>query len=315
MSKLYTTYQILRLDGDTLSVDGSGIGIFEEGDQVSLSSLLKSHDGRRLEAQISLRKWSGKCKFISECKRMAEGVTDLEVLSDFTNQALEGQLPNQEFSGLLVAPDFTEGDGSGPESVGLLDTAGSGLLPNMEGQQSKTIKKRIPGEQGEHEATKAQQPTIHQLSPKDTMNAIGVLTAEGVFLAALVASCLRGALPIGMKIIVKHPIYPYHRLRRSNLKTYLRWTCEQFAVDGAISCEQRRKCSERVLITLVRAIGIQRCVKSVVLSGGKSKNRFGGAGRVVVAEDEEAEGVGPRSDSCLRFVEGPMASSHGWKLP
>ena len=60
----------------------------------------------------------------------------LEVLSDFTNQALEGQLPNQEFSGLLVAPDFTERDGSGPEPVRLLDTTGRwrGLAGSLGGE-------------------------------------------------------------------------------------------------------------------------------------------------------------------------------------
>ena len=47
-------YQILRLDGHTLSVDGSQVGVLEEGDNVSLSSLLESHDGGGLEAEIGL---------------------------------------------------------------------------------------------------------------------------------------------------------------------------------------------------------------------------------------------------------------------
>ena len=47
-------YQILRLDGHTLSVDGSQVGILEEGDEVSLSSLLEGHDGGGLEAEIGL---------------------------------------------------------------------------------------------------------------------------------------------------------------------------------------------------------------------------------------------------------------------
>lgn len=34
-----------------------------------------------------------------------KGQTNLEVLSDFTNETLEGQLADQEFSGLLVTPD------------------------------------------------------------------------------------------------------------------------------------------------------------------------------------------------------------------
>ena len=48
--------------------------------------------------------------------------THLEVLSDFTDKTLEGQFANEELSRLLVPPDFTEGDGTGPEAMGLLDT-------------------------------------------------------------------------------------------------------------------------------------------------------------------------------------------------
>jgi len=40
----------------TLGVDGSQVGVFEEGDEVSLSSLLKSHDSRGLEAEIGLQR-------------------------------------------------------------------------------------------------------------------------------------------------------------------------------------------------------------------------------------------------------------------
>ena len=42
------------LHGDTLSVDGSQVGILEQGHEVCLSGLLKSHDGGRLEAQVGL---------------------------------------------------------------------------------------------------------------------------------------------------------------------------------------------------------------------------------------------------------------------
>ena len=37
--------KILRLDGDTLGVDGSEVGILEEGDEVRLSGFLEGHDG------------------------------------------------------------------------------------------------------------------------------------------------------------------------------------------------------------------------------------------------------------------------------
>lgn len=46
----------------------------------------------------------------------------LEVLSDFTDKTLEGKLPDEELSGLLVLADFTESDSSGTETMRLLDT-------------------------------------------------------------------------------------------------------------------------------------------------------------------------------------------------
>ena len=53
---------------------------------------------------------------------MAKRRTHLEVLSDLTNETLEGELPDEELSRLLVAPNFTESDSSGPEPVRLLNT-------------------------------------------------------------------------------------------------------------------------------------------------------------------------------------------------
>jgi hypothetical protein len=94
---------VLGHDGDTLGVDGAQVGVLKQTDEVSLAGLLEGHDGRALEAQVSL-----------------------EVLGDLTDQALEGQLADEELSGLLVSPDLTESDGSWPVSVGLLDSSGSG---------------------------------------------------------------------------------------------------------------------------------------------------------------------------------------------
>jgi hypothetical protein len=88
------------LDGDTLGVDGSKVGVFEEGDKVSLGGLLKSHDGRRLESKVCL-----------------------EVLSDLTNETLERQLPDQKLSRLLVTTDFSQSHSSGAEPVRLLHTS------------------------------------------------------------------------------------------------------------------------------------------------------------------------------------------------
>ena len=88
-------------NGDTLGVDGAQVGVLEEGDEVGLDGLLKSTNGGGLEAEVRL-----------------------EVLGDFTDETLEGELADQQLSRLLVATDLTEGDGSWLISVWLLDTAG-----------------------------------------------------------------------------------------------------------------------------------------------------------------------------------------------
>ena len=90
-------------DGHTLGVDGAQVGILEQGDEVSLSSLLESHNGGSLEAEIVL-----------------------EVLSDLTDQSLEGELTNEELSALLVLADLTESHSSGAITMRLLGGAGGG---------------------------------------------------------------------------------------------------------------------------------------------------------------------------------------------
>src|SRR5690554_177977 len=94
---------ILGLNGDTLGVNGSQVGVFKEGDEVSLGGLLEGTNGGRLEAKIGL-----------------------EVLSNLTNKALERELTDQELSRLLVATDLTKSDGTGAVTMGLLDTSGGG---------------------------------------------------------------------------------------------------------------------------------------------------------------------------------------------
>ena len=84
-------------------MDGAQVGIFEETDEVSFSNFLEGQDGGALESKVGL-----------------------VFLGDFTDQTLEGELSQQEISGFLVFSDFSEGDGSGSESVGLLDTTGGG---------------------------------------------------------------------------------------------------------------------------------------------------------------------------------------------
>ena len=70
-------------------MDGAQVGVLKEGDEVSLDGLLERTDGRRLEAEVRL-----------------------EVLRDLADQALEGQLADQQLRRLLVTTDFTESDGS-----------------------------------------------------------------------------------------------------------------------------------------------------------------------------------------------------------
>ena len=79
-------------------MDGAQVGIFEEGDEVGLDGLLEGTDGGGLEAEIGL-----------------------EVLGDFTDQTLEGELADQELGGLLVATDLTESDSSWDRYVRIMD--------------------------------------------------------------------------------------------------------------------------------------------------------------------------------------------------
>lgn len=80
---------VLGLNGYTLGMNGAQIGIFEEGDEVSLNGLLESTDGRRLEAEVGL-----------------------EVLCNFANETLEGELSDEELGGFLITTDLTESDSS-----------------------------------------------------------------------------------------------------------------------------------------------------------------------------------------------------------
>jgi len=90
-------------DGNSLGVDGAQVGIFEKTDQVGFSSFLKSQNSGALESQVS---------FI--------------VMSNFSDESLERKLSDEEISGLLVLSDFSQSDGTGSISVGLLDTTSSG---------------------------------------------------------------------------------------------------------------------------------------------------------------------------------------------
>lgn len=60
-----------RTDSNALGVDGTQVGILEQRHKISLNRLLESTDCRRLEAKVRL-----------------------EILGDFTNETLEGELAN-----------------------------------------------------------------------------------------------------------------------------------------------------------------------------------------------------------------------------
>ena len=102
---------------------------------------------------------------------------------------MEGELADEELCRLLVATNFTEGDGAGAEAMGLLDTTGRGGL------------RRILGGEEEYVAE--------------------VLTAAVLRAWDFAASCLRGALPkksLSSKDFCKVLEDTYHQ-----------WTCERSA--------------------------------------------------------------------------------------
>ena len=104
---------VLGHDGHTLGVDGAQVGVLKQTNQVSLACLLQGHDGRALEAQVGL-----------------------EVLSDLTDQTLEGQFADQQLRGLLVAADLTQSHCSRPVTMGLFhSTGGRGALSGGLGGQ------------------------------------------------------------------------------------------------------------------------------------------------------------------------------------
>ena len=104
---------VLGHDGHTLGMDSAQVGILKETHQVSLGSFLECHDSRGLEAEVSL-----------------------EILSDLTHQALERQLPDQQFGALLVTADLTKSHGTRPVTMGLLHTSSgrSRLASSLRGQ-------------------------------------------------------------------------------------------------------------------------------------------------------------------------------------
>ncbi|KAL0132623.1 hypothetical protein PUN28_000406 [Cardiocondyla obscurior] len=100
-------------DGDSLGVDSAKVGVLKQSNEVGLASFLEGHHGGALEPEIGL-----------------------EVLSDFTDQALERQFADQKLRALLVATDLTKSDGSRAITMRLLDATGrrSALTGRFRGQ-------------------------------------------------------------------------------------------------------------------------------------------------------------------------------------
>ena len=100
-------------DGDSLGMDSAKVGVLKEANQVGFTGFLQGHDGRPLEAQVSL-----------------------EVLSDLTDQPLERQFADEKLSTLLVPTNLPKSDGSRPVSVRFLySTSGRGGFPRSLGGQ------------------------------------------------------------------------------------------------------------------------------------------------------------------------------------
>ena len=91
---------VLGHDGDALGMEGAQVGVLIEANKVGLGRLLEGKHRGSLEAKVLFL---------------------FEVLGNLAAKALEGQLADEEISGLLVAADLAEGNGSGAVSVGLLD--------------------------------------------------------------------------------------------------------------------------------------------------------------------------------------------------
>jgi histone H3 len=66
-SEATSELDVLRLDGNTLGVDGAKVGVLEEGDEVRLDGLLESTDGGRLESEIRLEVLGNLTDLFVEC--------------------------------------------------------------------------------------------------------------------------------------------------------------------------------------------------------------------------------------------------------
>ena len=84
-------------------MNSTQVGILKKTHKVRLTSLLKSQNGSGLKPQIRL-----------------------EILSNLTNETLEGCLTDQKVGGLLILTDLTKSNGTGTVTVGFLHSSGGG---------------------------------------------------------------------------------------------------------------------------------------------------------------------------------------------
>ena len=80
-------------------MDGTKVGVLKQTNNVRLRSLLKGQQSSALESEIVL-----------------------VILRNFTYQALERKLANQQLGGLLVLANFAKSHSTRAKSVRLLDT-------------------------------------------------------------------------------------------------------------------------------------------------------------------------------------------------
>ena len=85
------------------------VSVLEEADEEGLGRLLQGEDGVALEPD--------------KVHILVLG----NALGDLADEALEGELADEELGGLLVLADLTESDGTGPVAVGLLLATDDGV--------------------------------------------------------------------------------------------------------------------------------------------------------------------------------------------
>ena len=106
-------------------MDGSKVGVLEEGDEVGLGGLLQRHDSGGLEAEVRLEAESVRDR------KGEDSEANLKVLRNFADETLEGELADEQLGRLLVTTNFTEGDGAGADTMGLLHAAGRGCCGGL----------------------------------------------------------------------------------------------------------------------------------------------------------------------------------------